>query len=95
MSALGHEQTSWLVALDVSFGPEADAVLCSSIVPRTSARLLHPTPALNEPVADPYDVTLTSLRAVPLLLRHTTTESTVRYLGIEVNDALVIAQVDV
>ena len=49
MSALGHEQTSWLVALDVSFRPEADAVLCSSIVPRTSARLLHPTPALNEP----------------------------------------------
>ena len=35
-------------------------------------------------------------RAVQLLLGHTKIESTVRYLGIEVDDALVIAeQVDV
>jgi site-specific recombinase XerC len=37
-----------------------------------------------------------NLRAVQLLLGHTKIESTVRYLGIEVEDALVIAeQVDV
>jgi integrase len=37
-----------------------------------------------------------NLRAVQLLLRHTKIESTVRYLGIEVDDALAIAeQVDV
>jgi integrase len=37
-----------------------------------------------------------NLRAVQLLLRHTKIESTVRYLGIEVDDALTIAeQVDV
>jgi hypothetical protein len=37
-----------------------------------------------------------NLRAVRLLLGHTKIESTVRYLGIEVNDALAIAeQIDV
>jgi integrase len=37
-----------------------------------------------------------NLRAVQLLLGHTKTESAVRYLGIEVDDALAIAeQVDV
>jgi integrase len=37
-----------------------------------------------------------NLRAVQLLLGHTKIESTVRYLGIEVDDALSIAeQVDV
>jgi integrase len=37
-----------------------------------------------------------NLRAVQLLLGHTKIESTVRYLGIEVDDALAIAeQVDV
>ena len=37
-----------------------------------------------------------NLRAVPLLLGHKKIESTVRYLGIEVDDALAIAeQVDV
>ncbi len=37
-----------------------------------------------------------NLRAVQLLLGHTRVESTVRYLGIEVDDALAIAeQVDV
>jgi integrase len=33
-----------------------------------------------------------NLRAVQLLLRHTKLESTVRYLGIEVDDALEIAE---
>jgi site-specific recombinase XerD len=33
-----------------------------------------------------------SLRAVQLLLGHTKLESTVRYLGIEVNDALEMAE---
>ena len=37
-----------------------------------------------------------NLRALQLLLAHTTIESTVRYLGIDVDDALAIAeQVDV
>jgi len=33
-----------------------------------------------------------NLRAVPLLLGHTKLESTIRYLGIEVDDALEIAE---
>jgi len=33
-----------------------------------------------------------NLRAVQLLLGHTKIESTVRYLGIEVNDALAITE---
>ena len=33
-----------------------------------------------------------NLRAVQLLLRHTKIESTVRYLGIEVDDALSISE---
>ena len=33
-----------------------------------------------------------NLRAVPLMLRHTKLESTVSYLGIEVDDALEIAE---
>jgi len=37
-----------------------------------------------------------NLRAVQLLLGHTKIESTVRYLGIEVDDALTVAeQIDV
>jgi site-specific recombinase XerC len=42
------------------------------------------------------DLSAGNLRAVQLLLGHTKIESTVRYLGIEVDDALAIAeQVDV
>ena len=42
-----------------------------------------------------YDKT-GNLRAVQLLLGHTKIESTVRYLGIEVDDALAVAeQIDV
>jgi integrase len=49
---------------------------------RTKATLIYRGPA--------------NLRAVQLLLGHTKIESTVRYLGIEVDDALAIAeQVDV
>jgi site-specific recombinase XerC len=37
-----------------------------------------------------------NLRAVQLLLGHTKIESTVRYLGIEVDDALIVAeQIDI
>jgi site-specific recombinase XerC len=36
--------------------------------------------------------TNSNLRAVQLLLGHTKVESTVRYLGIDVDDALVIAE---
>jgi site-specific recombinase XerC len=32
------------------------------------------------------------LRAVQTLLRHTTTESTVRYLGVDVEDALALSE---
>jgi hypothetical protein len=47
-------------------------------------------PGNCRPTADGY------LRAVQLLMDHTKIESTVRYLGIEVDDALAIAeQVDV
>lgn len=45
--------------------------------------------------ADEGDIDLSSyenLRAVQLLLGHTKLESTVRYLGIEVDDALEIAE---
>ena len=51
-------------------------------VRRTKATLIYPRTG--------------NLRAVQLLLGHTKLESTVRYLGVEVDDALAIAeQVDV
>jgi len=56
---------------------------------------------LRHPLAAPNQTTLIyrrtgNLRAVRLLLGHKKIESTVRYLGIEVDDALAIAeQVDV
>jgi hypothetical protein len=37
-------------------------------------------------------MTTENLRAVQLLLEHTKLESTIRYLGIEVDDALEIAE---
>jgi hypothetical protein len=46
--------------------------------------------------SDPHLPPHRQLRAVPLLLGHKKIESTVRYLGIEVDDALAIAeQIDV
>jgi site-specific recombinase XerC len=56
--------------------------------------LLHKTP--NSVSSEPGAAHTGNLRAVQLLLGHTKIESTVRYLGIEVDDALAIAeQVDV
>jgi site-specific recombinase XerC len=54
----------------------------------------HPFAAADE--GDPDLPTNRELRPVQLLLGHTKVESTVRYLGIEVDDALAIAeQIDV
>ena len=55
---------------------------------------------LAPPDLELFNIQLTfsnlGLRAVQLLLGHTKIESTVRYLGIEVDDALAIAeQVDI
>jgi integrase len=67
--------------------PSGSAVLdwtqdCSGRTRRTKATLIYRRTG--------------NLRAVQLLLGHTKIESTVRYLGIEVDDALAIAeQVDV
>jgi integrase len=57
---------------------------------------LFGTHSLRRTKATPICRRTGSLRAVQLLLGHTKIESTVRYLGIEVDDALAIAeQVDV
>jgi len=54
------------------------------------ARLRHPLAPTHQGNLDlpPHG----NLRAVQLLLGHTKIESTVRYLGIEVDDALAIAE---
>ena len=70
---------------------------CVRLAHRHRARpafVRHAFTAANEGDADlPPD---RNLRAVQLLLGHTKIESTVRYLGIDVDDALAIAeQVDV
>jgi integrase len=57
---------------------------------------LYGTHSLRRTKATPIYRRTGNLRAVQLLLGHTKIESTVRYLGIEVDDALAIAeQVDV
>jgi hypothetical protein len=53
-------------------------------------RLWHPLDATDKTSSD-YKKT-GNLRAVQLLLGHTKLESTVRYLGIEVEDALSISE---
>src|SRR5437016_7430195 len=53
---------------------------------------LFGTRSLRRTKADPDLSTDSNLRAVQLLLGHTKIESTVRYLGIEVDDALAIAE---
>jgi integrase len=53
--------------------------------------LWHPLDAPHQSHADIYRRTK-NLRAIQLLLGHTKLESTVRYLGIEVDDALEIAE---
>jgi len=55
-----------------------------------SASVRHPFPAANKGNVDLSPTG--NLRAVQLLLGHTKIESTVRYLGIEVDDALSIAE---
>jgi len=57
---------------------------------------LFGTHSLRRTKATPIYRRTGNLRAVQLLLGHTKIESTVRYLGVEVDDALAIAeQVDV
>jgi site-specific recombinase XerC len=56
---------------------------------RLSPARRHPLAAAKAPLI--YRRT-GNLRAVQLLLGHTKVESTVRYLGIEVDDALAIAE---
>jgi integrase len=57
---------------------------------------LHGTHSLRRTKATLIYKKTENLRAVQLLLGHTKIESTVRYLGIEVDDALVVAeQIDI
>ena len=62
-----------------------------SIAPVSTARPMAPTRCDAPKAAQIYRKT-GNLRAVQLLLGHTKLESTVRYLGIEVDDALSIAE---
>lgn len=77
------------------------ANICSRIVSGWLAGIgLHPHPfgthSLRRTKATLSYRRIGNLRPVQLILGHTKIESTVRYLGIEVNDALAIAeQVDV
>jgi len=67
--------------LSLNGSPEPDLILSFSApipVRRTKATLIYRRTG--------------NLRAVQLLLGHTKIESTVRYLGIEVDDALAIAE---
>ena len=66
------------------------------MLPSTSAKCQQPTFKMKVAANGAALVLFANLRAVQLLLGHTKIESTVRYLGIEVDDALAIAeQVDV
>ena len=59
-------------------------------------RCLYSTHSLRRTKATLIYKRTGNLRAVQLLLGHTKIESTVRYLGIEVDDALAVAeQIDV
>ena len=55
-------------------------------------RASYGTHTLRRTKATLIDRRTKNLRAVQLLLGHTKLESTVRYLGIEVNDALEMAE---
>ena len=65
-------------------------------MPRGSRATISLLGLLGNEIRDAHFPRTGYLRAVQLLLGHTKIESTVRYLGIEVDDALAIAeQVDV
>jgi integrase len=73
-----------------------DALFRSGSEARRTGRELFGTHSLRRTKATLIYRRTGNLRAVQLLLGHTKIESTVRYLGIEVDDALAIAeQVDV
>jgi len=65
--------------------------MAESRAPVSIARLMGRTPCAGPKAAQIYRKT-GNLRAVQLLLGHTKLESTVRYLGIEVEDALAISE---
>lgn len=58
---------------------------------RETKRHMAPTRCACTKVTQIYKKT-ENLRAVQLLLRHTKMDSTVRYLGVELEDALAIAE---
>ena len=64
----------------------------SRLVPRCRAYLMTAMAPLRRTKATLIYRRTGNLRAVQLLLGHTKIESTVRYLGIEVDDALSIAE---
>ncbi len=57
-----------------------------------SAGLWHSLPTPNHKASIIYKAT-GNLRAVQILLGHTKIESTVRYLGVDVEDALALARI--
>ena len=85
-------RTRWVKPIEAAWpGPEAPAFRSIGLDP-----LLFGTHSLRRTKATLIYRRTGNLRAVQILLGHTKIESTVRYLGIEVDDALAIAeQVDV